>query len=122
RAGRRGDADARLRTWHLPLPAEVPPPRVATEALDAAAATRGRLAASTFATLAVRQPRRERRPSTRAKEQRMDLERVTYSTTDEGRIAVVGLNRPRYRNALSLQTMRELDQAFAEAVADEAVR
>lgn len=48
--------------------------------------------------------------------------RVLYSTIDEGRIAIVTLNRPRYRNALSLQTMQELDAAFQQAVDDPEVR
>ena len=52
----------------------------------------------------------------------MSEPRVTYSTADEGRIAVVSLNRARYRNALSLQTMKELDAAFARAVEDDEVR
>lgn len=48
--------------------------------------------------------------------------RVTYRTEHDGRIAVVSLNRPRYRNALSFQTMDELDAAFARAVEDDEVR
>jgi enoyl-CoA hydratase len=52
----------------------------------------------------------------------MDQPRVTYRTAVDGRVAVVSLNRPRYRNALSLQTMDELDAAFDHAVADEQVR
>jgi len=51
-----------------------------------------------------------------------DLERIKYETTHDGMIAVVSLNRPRYRNALSLQTMQELDQAFQRAVDDDGVR
>ncbi|MCA9847461.1 MAG: enoyl-CoA hydratase/isomerase family protein [Dehalococcoidia bacterium] len=52
----------------------------------------------------------------------MDEPRVTYRTIDDGRIAIVSLNRPRYRNALSLQTMQELDNAFQEAARDPEVR
>ena len=48
--------------------------------------------------------------------------RVKYETTYDGQIAYVILNRPRYRNALSLPTMRELDAAFQRAVDDETVR
>lgn len=48
--------------------------------------------------------------------------RVNYSTENDGMIAVVAMNRPRYRNALSLQMMQELDAAFARAVADDTVR
>ncbi|MCK9486025.1 MAG: enoyl-CoA hydratase-related protein [Dehalococcoidia bacterium] len=48
--------------------------------------------------------------------------RVKYDTTHDGMIAVVSLNRPRYRNALSLPTMKELDAAFQRAVDDEVVR
>ncbi|MCK9486035.1 MAG: enoyl-CoA hydratase-related protein [Dehalococcoidia bacterium] len=52
----------------------------------------------------------------------MTERRVLYSTIDDGRIAIVTLNRPRYRNALSLQTMQELDAAFGQAVSDPEVR
>ena len=51
-----------------------------------------------------------------------DEPRVTYRTVEDGRIGVVSLNRPRYRNALSLQTMDELDDAFQQAVDDDEVR
>ncbi|MPZ99938.1 MAG: enoyl-CoA hydratase [Dehalococcoidia bacterium] len=51
-----------------------------------------------------------------------DEQRVKYETTHDGMIAVVSLNRPRYRNALSLQTMKELDSAFQQAVDDDTVR
>ena len=51
-----------------------------------------------------------------------DDPRVTYRTVEDGKVAIVSLNRPRYRNALSLQTMDELDEAFATAVEDEDVR
>ena len=52
----------------------------------------------------------------------MDEPRVTYRTVDEGRIAIVSLNRPRYRNALSLQTMQELDEVFQRAAKAPEVR
>lgn len=52
----------------------------------------------------------------------MDEPRVNYETVDDGRIAIVSLNRPRYRNALSLQTMQELDAAFQRAVDEPEVR
>ena len=48
--------------------------------------------------------------------------RVEYATEHDGMIAVVSLNRPRYRNALSMQTMQELDAAFKQAVDDDTVR
>ncbi len=48
--------------------------------------------------------------------------RVNYETAHDGMIALVSLNRPRYRNALSLQTMQELDNAFQQAVNDANVR
>lgn len=51
-----------------------------------------------------------------------DDPRVTYRTVEDGRIAIVSLNRPRYRNALSLQTMDDLDDAFAQADLDDEVR
>lgn len=51
-----------------------------------------------------------------------DEPRVLYDTTHDGMIGVVTLNRPRYRNALSLQTMHELDAAFQQAVDDDQVR
>ncbi|HMF28410.1 MAG TPA: enoyl-CoA hydratase-related protein, partial [Candidatus Cybelea sp.] len=40
----------------------------------------------------------------------------------EGEIAVVTMNRPEKRNALSLQMMRELDAVLAELATDRAVR
>jgi len=52
----------------------------------------------------------------------MDDARILYETTHEGQIAIVTLNRPRYRNALSLQTMKELDVAFERATEDDEVR
>ncbi len=52
----------------------------------------------------------------------MAYEQVRYETAHDGRIAVVTLDRPRYRNAQSRQLLEELDAAFAEAVEDTAVR
>ena len=51
-----------------------------------------------------------------------DEPRVQYQTLNNGMIAVVALNRPRYRNALSDQTMDEVSAAFRRAVEDEHVR
>lgn len=51
-----------------------------------------------------------------------DEPRVKYEVVRDGRVAVVTLNRPRYRNALSLQAMAELDAAFQRAAADDEVR
>ena len=48
------------------------------------------------------------------------LEQVTYER--DGAVAVISLNRPQKRNALSLSMMRELDAALAAAGADEGVR
>ena len=48
--------------------------------------------------------------------------RVLYKTREDGRIAVITMNRARYRNPLSLQMMRALDEAFARAADDEDVR
>ena len=48
--------------------------------------------------------------------------RIRYETRHEGTIAVVSLSRERYRNALSQQLMTELESAFDEAEADDAVR
>lgn len=45
---------------------------------------------------------------------------VTYEVID--RVARVGLNRPNVRNALSLPLLRELDEAFARAAADDDVK
>lgn len=47
-------------------------------------------------------------------------ENVTYEV--DGRVARVTLNRPRYRNAQSRQLLEDLDEAFAQAVDDHAVR
>lgn len=51
-----------------------------------------------------------------------DEPRVGYETVHDGMIAVVALNRPRYRNALSRQTIDELDAAFKRATEDGQVR
>ncbi len=48
--------------------------------------------------------------------------RVLYETRDAGSIAVITMNRARYRNPLSVQMMRALDEAFARAADDDAVR
>ncbi len=50
----------------------------------------------------------------------MELEQVRYEV--KGRVAVVTLDRPRYRNAQSRQLLEEMDQAFAAAVEDTDVR
>jgi len=47
---------------------------------------------------------------------------VLYETRDDGAIALVTMNRARYRNPLSLPMMRALDAAFTEANDDERVR
>ncbi|MCA9857941.1 MAG: enoyl-CoA hydratase/isomerase family protein, partial [Dehalococcoidia bacterium] len=48
--------------------------------------------------------------------------RVLYETRNEGSIAVITMNRPRYRNPLSSQMMAELDEAFIRAEDDPDVR
>lgn len=40
----------------------------------------------------------------------------------DGAVAVVRLNRPRYRNAQSMRLLDEMDQAFERAAADDAVK
>ncbi|HTC29411.1 MAG TPA: enoyl-CoA hydratase/isomerase family protein, partial [Candidatus Acidoferrum sp.] len=47
------------------------------------------------------------------------LEQVTFER--DGDVAVITLNRPQKRNALSLAMMRELDAALAAAGADAGV-
>ncbi|MFR9804067.1 enoyl-CoA hydratase [Pseudonocardia sp. RS010] len=47
---------------------------------------------------------------------------LTYDTVDDGRIAVVTLNRPRQRNAQHRGLLVELDEAFTAAQYDDAVR
>jgi enoyl-CoA hydratase/carnithine racemase len=42
----------------------------------------------------------------------MNFQTITYA--EEGQIAVVTLNRPQRRNALSLELMLELEQCLAE--------
>ncbi len=51
-----------------------------------------------------------------------DDPRVHYETRDDGTIAVIGMARERYRNALSRQMVEEIDAAFERAAADDAVR
>ena len=51
-----------------------------------------------------------------------DDPRVLYETQNEGRIAVITMNRPRYRNPLSREMMAELDAAFERAEEDAEVR
>jgi enoyl-CoA hydratase len=50
----------------------------------------------------------------------MDYRHVIYEK--KGAIARVKMNRPRYRNAQSRVLLEEMDRAFREAVADDAVR
>jgi len=52
----------------------------------------------------------------------MTYQWLTYETTDEGRVAVVTLNRPRQRNAQHRGMLVELGAAFDEAEADDGVR
>ena len=47
---------------------------------------------------------------------------VKYETFDDGQIVRINLNRPESRNAQSRGLLVELDEAFAEAEADDAVR
>jgi len=47
---------------------------------------------------------------------------VLYETVDDGRIAIITLNRPRQRNAQSRGLLVELDAAFLRAEADDEVR
>ncbi len=51
-----------------------------------------------------------------------DSPRVLYETRDEGRIALLSMNRERYRNPLSQQMMSELTGAFERAEEDSDVR
>jgi enoyl-CoA hydratase len=51
-----------------------------------------------------------------------DYDFVTYETLDDGLIARITLNRPRYRNAQSRSLLVELDAAFLRAEADDDVR
>lgn len=50
----------------------------------------------------------------------MDFQDVQYET--DGRVAVIRLNRPRYRNAQSYRLLDELDAAFTKATDDPDVR
>jgi enoyl-CoA hydratase len=47
---------------------------------------------------------------------------ITYETLDDGRIVRILLNRPETRNAQNRGLLVELDEAFLEAEADDAVR
>lgn len=47
---------------------------------------------------------------------------ITYETFDEGTIARITLNRPRYRNAQNRGLLVELDEAFIRAEQDDTVR
>jgi enoyl-CoA hydratase len=47
---------------------------------------------------------------------------VTYESLDDGRIARIWLNRPRAQNAQSRTMLVQLDEAFTQAEADDAVR
>jgi enoyl-CoA hydratase len=47
---------------------------------------------------------------------------VTYESFDEGKIVRINLNRPETRNAQNRGMLVELDEAFAEAEADDTVR
>jgi len=51
-----------------------------------------------------------------------DEPRVLYETRKDGRIAVITMNRARYRNPLSQQMMGDLDEAFERAELDPEVR
>lgn len=52
---------------------------------------------------------------------KMMYESISVAHEDGGGIAVITLNRPERRNALSLETMRELTAAFSEAGNDRSV-
>ncbi|MFE7069069.1 enoyl-CoA hydratase [Streptomyces sp. NPDC057620] len=47
---------------------------------------------------------------------------ITYETFDEGTIARITLNRPRYRNAQNRGLLVELDESFVRAERDDTVR
>jgi enoyl-CoA hydratase/carnithine racemase len=51
-----------------------------------------------------------------------EYEFLTYETLDEGRIARIMLNRPEARNAQHVPLLKELDEAFLRAEADDEVR
>jgi len=50
----------------------------------------------------------------------MGFKDMTYET--DGPVAVVGMNRPQYRNAQSYSLLDELDAALDQAMADEAIK
>lgn len=50
----------------------------------------------------------------------MSFEDVTYET--DGPVAIVGLDRPKYRNAQSYRLLDELDGALDQATADDAIQ
>src|SRR5687768_515334 len=50
----------------------------------------------------------------------MSYEHILYAV--DGAVAIVTLNRPEQKNAQSRQLLEELDAAFRQAVADDAVR
>ncbi|MBP1327282.1 enoyl-CoA hydratase [Leucobacter exalbidus] len=47
---------------------------------------------------------------------------IAYGTSDDGRIATITLNRPKFHNAQNRGLLLELDQAFGLAEADDGVR
>src|SRR5690606_9772930 len=51
-----------------------------------------------------------------------DYKYIEYRTEDEGRIAVISLNRPKQRNAQNRGLLVELGHAFEAAEADDEVR
>jgi enoyl-CoA hydratase len=51
-----------------------------------------------------------------------DYRFIRYETLDEGTIARIYLNRPEARNAQNIGLLRELDEAFQQAEADDRVR
>jgi len=67
-------------------------------------------------------PASKPKTAAKSKPQPAEEERVRYETAYDGKIAYVILDRPRYRNALSLQTMQALDAAFKRAADDDEVR
>ncbi|WP_153504282.1 enoyl-CoA hydratase [Cumulibacter manganitolerans] len=52
----------------------------------------------------------------------MDTRWISYETVDDGRIAVISLNRPKQRNAQNRGLLVELDEAFRAAEKDDTVR
>lgn len=51
-----------------------------------------------------------------------DYEFIEVSHADEGRIAIISMNRPKYRNAQNRGMLVEIDEAFAAAESDDQVR